>query len=118
MNNCEKCIHSEVCLLKADFEKSPTSICQHFKNKYNFVELPYEIGDTLYDISEFIERVPNPEIYESKMTYITIVKDDNNNLAFDIDGNEFPFEDFGKVLFKTKTQAEQALHRYFNSILY
>lgn len=70
---------------------------------------PCKVGDTLYDISEFVNGCSYPEIYEYTCEYITIFKDKDGETVFEIDAINFHFNDFGKTVFLTREDAEKAL---------
>ena len=70
---------------------------------------PCKVGDTLYDISEFVNGCSYPEIYEYTCEYITIFKDKDGETVFEIDAINFRFNDFGKTVFLTREDAEKAL---------
>lgn len=70
---------------------------------------PCKVGDTVYDISEFVNGCSYPEIYEYKCDYITIFKDKDGETVFEIDAINFHFNDFGKTVFLTREDAEKAL---------
>lgn len=70
---------------------------------------PCKVGDTVYDISEFVNGCSCPEIYEYTCEYITIFKDKDGETVFEIDAINFHFNDFGKTVFLTREEAEKAL---------
>lgn len=72
---------------------------------------PCKVGATVYDIGEFFYGTPSPEMYEYKADYITLWKQDpdRNEIYFSIDGMDYAFDDFGKTVFLTEKEAEQAL---------
>lgn len=70
---------------------------------------PCKVGDTLYDISEFVNGCSYPEIYEYKCDYITIFTDKDGETVFAIDAINFYFNDFGKTVFLTREDAIKAL---------
>lgn len=70
---------------------------------------PCKVGDTLYDISEFVNGCSSPEIYEYTCEYITIFKDKDGETVFEIDAINFHFNDFGKTVFLTREDAEKSL---------
>jgi hypothetical protein len=73
------------------------------------IVLPFSIGDTLYDISEFIEKRRCPEMYELKDDCISIRKERNGEYFFSYDYIEIFPDEIGKTVFLTKEEAEQAL---------
>ncbi len=78
---CKDCMHCELCFdythLKhsKDLPDNREDICEHFKNKANFVELPCKVGDyiewdkgerigkTLYQVKGFL-------YYENRLRYV------------------------------------------------
>lgn len=112
MNLCEKCIHGEVCHLNIDpiFESTEeVKECDHFKPKSRFVELPCEVGSTVYDITEFICGTYAPEMYELKCDEMTIEKGAEGEFNFVYDGMYINCEDIGKTVFLSREKAEKAL---------
>lgn len=87
------------------------SMVGEFMHYYNLqkenrlIELPCAVGDTVYDISEFIESCPYAEIYEDEVTYIGISKDEKG-LIYELACCDYRAEDFGKIAFFNKEQAE------------
>ncbi len=73
------------------------------------IVLPFDIGDTLYDISEFVEKRSCPEMYELNDGYISIRKDKNEEYFFEYDWTDIFPNAIGKTIFLTKEEAEQAL---------
>jgi hypothetical protein len=72
------------------------------------VVLPCKIGDTIYDIYEFIENRDSPEIFEYSAETIEIGQD-KRGVYFIIDSTIFRLDDFGKSAFLSKEEAEKAL---------
>lgn len=70
---------------------------------------PCKQRDTIYDISEFINGIPCPEMYEIYVDCITLESDETGKIIFCIDGIEYYYDDFGKTVFLTEAEAEQAL---------
>lgn len=52
MKTCEDCMHFEVCC----YVVNNMPICDSFKDKSKFLELPCSIGDTVYEIQDIIEE--------------------------------------------------------------
>jgi hypothetical protein len=73
------------------------------------IVLPFDIGDTLYDISEFVEKRSCPEMYELNDGYISIRKDKNGEYFFEYDCIDILPNEIGKTVFLTREEAEQAL---------
>ena len=70
---------------------------------------PCKQRDTIYDISEFLDDTPYPEIYEIYVDCITLESDETEKIIFCIDGFEYYYDDFGKTVFLTQEEAEKAL---------
>lgn len=47
--NCKDCLHCDVCPMGLMCEES-TGVCDVFKDKSRFIELPCNVGDVVYDI--------------------------------------------------------------------
>ena len=126
MKTCNDCLHCNVCEKRTCSEcqssycdecgiysgydgRASVENCTYFKDKSLVLNLPCKVCDTIYDISEFIEGTPAPEMYEIYVDCITIEKDVTGKTMFCIDGFEYYFEDFGKTVFFTDEAAEQAL---------
>ena len=74
------------------------------------VVLPCKVGDALFDISEFVYGEDCPMMYEDRVRYIELQKDQKTGeLVFCIEGTDFKYEDFGKTVFLTREDAERAL---------
>ena len=75
---CSECIHCDVCKYAYSYidptNSNEYTICRKFKPKSRFVELPCKVGQTVYDITEFICEAPSPDMYELKADEITIEK--------------------------------------------
>lgn len=60
--NCRKCLHFLVCTYNdksgKEFDCSQAENCPFFRNRYNFIELPCEIGQTVYCIRYDKARKP------------------------------------------------------------
>ena len=73
------------------------------------VRLPCKVGDTVYDISEFVERIPYPEMYEFHTDYIGIRKSDDGKTVISLDFMDYYMDDFGRIVFTSREAAEKAL---------
>ena len=71
--------------------------------------LPCKIGDTVYDISEFVEGIPYPEMYEFHTDYIGIRKSDDGKTVISLDFMDYYMDDFGRIVFTSREEAEKAL---------
>lgn len=66
MSSCKDCVHCEVCQTRdgqtefygLDIDcNNVEELCEHFKPKSRFVELPCEVGQTVYFIGRFTEQI-------------------------------------------------------------
>ena len=119
MASCKDCVHVEVC---EDFTKAKLSpkraeellpvlrehgrTCDHFKDRSRFVELPYKLGDSIYEpkrhqITEY--QIARIVFYDFGLRMeLRLMK----GLLFRV---EIKQEDIGKVVFLTREEAEQTL---------
>lgn len=102
MATCKDCLHYEVCQFHIDEEtKLTVNECEHFKDLSKIVELPCKVGDVVYAVSKC-----NNKIFSKKVVEI-LLKEDNGYVY--TEPCYFIFEDFGKIVFLTKEEAEKAL---------
>lgn len=73
------------------------------------VVLPCEVGDYIYDISEFTDRNEHPEMIVVRAYYIELSLDADGEINYCIAGYDYKKEDFGKTVFRTIEEAEAAL---------
>ena len=111
MPSCEDCIHFVVCRKIA---KSPAVFrgCALFTDRAQFVELPCKVGDTVYIIVRISGK---EEIMQDNVESIEISCFDDNIPLIQFDGVktcDWDSNDFGKRVFLTKEEAEQALRRH------
>lgn len=110
---CKDCIHYEVCggvYVNTDIFEEVEKDCKEFEDKSLYIKLPCKVGDTLFDISEFVYGEKMPEMYEDKVEYIELQKDrESGELIFCVDGLDWRYDDFGKTVFFTREEAEEAL---------
>ena len=67
MTLCEKCIHKEVCNIRDCHEEGDEEAlkwCSNHKPKSRFVELPCEVGQTVYSIEVCLQKVFVGEVFE------------------------------------------------------
>ena len=84
------------------------SIADHLLSN-GVIVLPFEIGDTVYDISEYLEDDPSPQIYELRNREMTIEKTKYGAYRYTYDGCYICPEKIGTQIFFTKAEAERAL---------
>lgn len=119
MASCKDCLHFEACMLYSDsvsnFEnlrKIECDNCMLFKDRSRFVELPYKLGDSIYEpkrhqITEY--QIARIVFYDFGLRMeLRLMK----GLLFRV---EIKQEDIGKVVFLTREEAEQALKERENN---
>ena len=62
MSKCENCIHYDVCLFTKD------KVCDHFKDKSLFVELPCEWGKDVYTVVKGCKRPLKTKLFAIGVT--------------------------------------------------
>ena len=125
MASCKDCLHVEVCRmhyrqkceLTYDSEKQVNyamkraeegnPICDHFKDRSRFVELPCKVGDRLY------VTIPKSK-YIAEYVVIALWVEESGIIIRIVDTRFFTVSilfvrDIGTKAFLTKEQAEQAL---------
>ena len=114
MSKCENCIHIGVCLFTKD------KVCDHFKDKSLFVELPVKVGQMVYRIASYgnsRNQIISNEIEENQV--IAIYMQEELKTQYNRGGIEISFdttyaegydkEDIGELIYLTKEQAEAKL---------
>jgi hypothetical protein len=100
---CKECIHCEICredkMLTA-FDENQEALCKAFKPKSRFVELPCEVGQTIY-------RVGKGKVWEWEIAVIEIYQDEI--ALVDDSDNYIKPEEIGKTVFLSREEAENAL---------
>lgn len=114
---CKDCVHYDVCYELTYHEPNGEivgrEVCNNFKDKSRFVELPCAAGDTLYvtlysGVSELI--VNRMEIISDssfKKRFYSRVKGEIKNLNGE--PINFTLEHMGNAVFLTREEAEKAL---------
>lgn len=123
---CKGCVHYEVCNLwsTTDLEKDEAhKYCYgRFKPKSRFIELPCEVGQTVYAFKrngELAEGIVE-SIHQNRIGcvcgrwIVTVWFDnfyaDSKEAGFECGTNKYlPFEDFGKTIFLSREEAEKSL---------
>ena len=117
---CKDCIHYDLCRScsriqlgwhgnSVHYVENIEEICKDFKDRSRFVELPCKVGDTVYIIARISGK---EEIIQDSVESFTIsyFVDNTPIILFDgIETCDWDSSDFGKQVFLTKEQAEQAL---------
>lgn len=74
-----------------------------------YIQPPCKIGDTLYDISDFLDNRNSPEIEESKCRSLTLIGYKEKEPLWYVNGIEFTQSDIGVRIFLLKTDAVSAI---------
>lgn len=122
---CKDCVHNDVCnyWVKKQYgenrylEAREGFICEDFKDKSKFVELPCKVGDIVYLIPALVNmigfNIKGIEIFKCKVKSITIQS--NNSIRVNLCQGDKTISyyiqsfDFGKTVFLTYEEAEAAL---------
>lgn len=125
MSRCKDCVHYEVCMdyttlseseVAQNFDKTEL-LCDHFKPKSRFVELPCEVGQTVYTnvaMRGWYFR-QNDKPYSAKIVFIGLNNSEKMgggffNVAYENRGYmfQFNFSDIGKTVFIGENAREEA----------
>ena len=128
MANCKECVHADMCRFYTEelaktkgitfgediFEYFSTGdVCEHFKDRSRFVELPCKVGDTVYFNNVHLRYAKVIAIYidaSGGMFDLNIFTNIETVAGYEhFINKDYTFEDIGKRLFLTKEAAEQAL---------
>lgn len=113
---CKDCVHYEVCeeqdaMLgenKIDEIVGVEKLCEYFKPKSRFVELPCEVGQTVY--MPFEGEVTQLSIFRVSVVLImgeeVIIFCDAKSAKV---GTSFSYHNIGKTVFLSREEAEKAL---------
>ena len=113
---CNDCIHYKVCKKTRIMNPSHNyaAECNDYNDRSRFVELPCKVGDTVFVVEEIAEE---RKIIKDHVETIGIgyYADGVNIYQFDGIKTDGYFEDFGKNVFLTREEAEQALKERNNA---
>ena len=128
MATCTDCVHFEVCIsyLREAYKRAHLASpdlnslrslrcddCEHFKDRSRFVELPCQVGDTVYFNNAHFRYAKVMAIYidaSGGMFDLKIFTNIETVAGYEhFINKDYTFEDIGKRLFLTKEAAEQAL---------
>lgn len=116
---CKDCVHYEVCMDYTTLSESETAqkfdqvekICDHFKPKSRFVELPCEVGQKVWFLKYTNWQHTEVEIAEGKVSMLQQKADrswkvriSHNSYVWDI-----TFDEIGTEYFLSREEAEEAL---------
>lgn len=110
---CADCIHYDACKdmydgIKADFDdKRFIGCCEFFADKSRYIELPCAVGDTVYCIQycyDIYTRKHKTRIQPKVVDFVFTTP-----FMAESEGMILKERDFGKTVFLTREDAEQAL---------
>lgn len=82
-------------------------LAQHLLNN-NVIVLPCKLNSKVYDISEFVDKHPHPDMYEFITNDIVLSQcRTTKELIFGIDGVDYTFDEFGTSVFLSEKEAEK-----------
>lgn len=116
MNKCENCYHKDVCSGRHDVE-SYNIKCEEYKDKSLIVELPCNVGDTVYSFCEywgvvlpyFVETLNISYYNQNENCYSYEANCSNAEQTDLLDSIDFDFDDIGKTVFLSREEAEKKL---------
>ncbi len=113
---CKDCIHQTTCFDWCRGFGQEAELCEHFSDKAEWVHMPCKAGDTIFLPWEW-----NGENGIARITVLRVVlTEDESYIETDFDSDDYDyfmkyncglfwFEDFGKIVFAIKEEAEKAL---------
>ena len=112
--NCKDCVHYEVCAIEVVINTAINGNCRFFKDKSKVIELPCKVGNTVYYFKTLQDGKNTVIIEEDVVRQISI----NSHGKFIVLSfcHRLSCNDFGKTVFLTKDEAEQALRVENNEI--
>ena len=103
---CGDCIHFDLCEMM--YSRIPEiDGCDYFKDRSRFVELPCEVGDTLYMAISDRQIVLSAVVTEININEASLVIKAAEKITYTM--LAFIPSNFGSTVFTTKEEAEQAL---------
>lgn len=100
---CKDCVHYDACCGWASkrYVEDSFDDCPHFKPKSRFVELPCEVGQTVWEINTDNPFEEDLRVMETKIERFFV------GTSLDIHSMDC----FGKTVFLSREEAENALQR-------
>lgn len=92
----------------ASFERAlPEEIADYLLAE-GVIVLPCKLNSKVYDISEFVDECPCPDMYEFSTEDILLSQcRTTKEIIFGIGGINYTFDEFGKRVFASETEAEK-----------
>lgn len=125
MNTCKDCIHCDVCsvignvtALNVDFDENGMH-CLYFKDKSHIIELPFNIGDTIYYFScepskKICLKDKNPYILHDEIISLEFQKNLDDNVLLVKTSRCVFYKGFKEFWFVDKSEAKQKLNQILN----
>ena len=107
---CKDCIHYELCLPNSGAYGLKLKLCNKFKPKSRFIELPCNVGDAVYMFDEQHKEIGKTNIYEGEIISFSLQNDGLWFYCLYKCGLTYwhKIEDFGKIVFTKKALAERS----------
>ena len=101
--------YSEQARLHAEY------LAQHLLNN-NVIVLPCKMNSRVYDIGEFVDKHPCPDVYAFLTDEILLSRcRKTKELIFGIDGMNYTFDEFGERVFSTEKEADLKISELLRS---
>ena len=100
---CKDCIYGKMCLPRVAV--GGDKICQYFKDKSLFVELPCKVGDNFFITAQRLEKGKYTEYFIDERQVSCFEYDGKNLTVYDFDGIDFDIDD----IYFDKSKAEAKL---------
>lgn len=118
MATCKDCLHLEVCNSRFPDPNNERIICEQFKDRSRFVELPCKVGDMVYMITEQMQKVGRKKVTKTVIVECCVdnfrigdagypsaaLCDNENAWHYGVEPKMF-----GEIIFLSREDAEQAL---------
>ena len=101
MASCKDCLHVDVCKNRDIFGDMP--ICEHFKDRNRFAELPCKVGDTVYYITGLSRK------YIKSANVNEIIINCNGISELFVSNDTVNFENSFDIFYLTREEAERTL---------
>lgn len=103
---CKDCIHYEVC--GYGLVKPEDAVCDSFKDKSRFVELPCKVGDRVY-FHDLVQTDDCEAHYYVDDAVVIAIRIELGGVKYITWNMVFSNKDFGKTVFLTLEEAEAKL---------
>ena len=97
------------CVGDFDWSCQKKALAEHLIASEEVIVLPFKIGQTLYDISEFLDGTASPIMYELCSPSIEIDRVTEDVYLISYDGCYIYPDEIGKTIFFSREEAESKL---------